>query len=50
MIIGDENVGKTNLLLNINNRSFNPQPREYNGVEFEFKTIALPDSNQRVRA
>jgi Ras-related protein Rab-11A len=50
IIIGDENVGKTNLLLNISNRPFNPNPREYNGVEFEFKTINLPNSNQRVRA
>jgi GTPase SAR1 family protein len=39
IIIGDQKVGKTNLLLRQSNRPFNPKPKEYNGVEFEFKTV-----------
>lgn len=50
IIIGDELVGKTNLLLRISNGRFEKKPKTTYGVEFEFKTIPLPNSNQRVRA
>ena len=50
IIIGDENVGKTNFLHRVVYRKFEENPNPTYGVEFEFKTIPLPASNQRVRA
>ena len=50
IIIGDENVGKTNFLHRVVYRKFEKKPKATYGVEFEFKTIPLPASNQRVRA
>ena len=50
IIIGDENVGKSNFLRRIVYRKFEKKPKATYGVEFEFKTVPLPDSNQRVRA
>lgn len=50
IIIGDEKVGKSNLLLRIVKNEFKRTPKQTFGVEFEFKTIKLPRSNQTVRA
>ena len=50
IIIGDEQVGKTNLLLRVTKGIFEKKPKVTYGVEFEFKTIHLPNSNQRVRS
>lgn len=50
IIIGDEMVGKTNFLLRIARGHFEKKPKTTYGVEFAFKTIPLPQSNQRVRA
>ena len=50
IIIGDENVGKSNLLLRMTKGYFDKKPKTTYGVEFEFKTVPLPNSNQRVRA
>ena len=49
IIIGDENVGKSNLLLRICKGIYKKRPKTTYGVEFEWKTYALPNSNQRVR-
>ena len=40
----------SNLLLRLSNVDFQSNKREYNGVEYEFKTVRLPNSNQRVKA
>ncbi len=45
IIIGDESVGKTNLLMRITKGNFVKKPKITYGVEFEFKTIPLPNSN-----
>ena len=50
IVIGDEFVGKTNFLLRISKGYYDPKPKTTYGVEFEFKTIALPNSNQKVKA
>lgn len=50
IIIGDEQVGKSNLLLRMAKGYFDKKPKTTYGVEFEFKTVPLPNSNQRVRA
>lgn len=50
IIIGDELVGKTNLLLRISKGKFEKKPKTTYGVEFEFKMVPLPNSNQRVQA
>jgi len=50
IVIGDEQVGKTNLMLRCTKGTFEKKPKVTYGVEFEFKTIPLPKSNQRVRA
>ena len=50
IIIGDEFVGKTNFLLRISKGYYDPKPRTTYGVEFEFKTVPLPKSNQKVKA
>lgn len=49
IIIGDEQVGKTNFMLRITRDKFEKKPKTTYGVEFEFKTIHLPKSNQRVK-
>jgi GTPase SAR1 family protein len=49
-VIGDEFVGKTNFLLRISKNYYDPEPKTTYGVEFEFKTVPLPDSNQKVKA
>jgi small GTP-binding protein len=50
IVIGDEQVGKSNLLLRMAKGYFDKKPKTTYGVEFEFKTVPLPNSNQRVRA
>jgi GTPase SAR1 family protein len=50
IVIGDEYVGKTNFLLRVSKNYYDPEPKTTYGVEFEFKTVPLPDSNQKVRA
>jgi len=45
IVIGDESVGKTNLLMRITKGIFVDKPKVTYGVEFEFKTIPLPNSN-----
>ncbi len=42
IIIGDEKVGKSNLLLRIVKNEFKRRPKQTYGVEFDFKTIKLP--------
>jgi GTPase SAR1 family protein len=49
-MIGDEYVGKTNLLLRIARNIYDPNPKTTYGVEFEFKTVNLPNSIQKVRS
>lgn len=50
IIIGDERVGKTNFLLRVSKDFYEAQPKTTYGVEYVFKNIALPNSNQTVRA
>jgi len=50
IVIGDEYVGKTNFLLRISKNTYDPNPKTTYGVEFEFKTVPLPNSNQKVKA
>jgi small GTP-binding protein len=50
IVIGDEVTGKTNFLLRIVNGIYNPKPKTTYGVEFLFKTVPLPNSNQKVKA
>lgn len=50
IIIGDESVGKTNFLLRISQNFYEAQPKRTYGVEYVFRNIALPNSNQTVRA
>ena len=50
IIIGDESVGKTNFLLRVCRQPYDPTPRTTYGVEFLFRTLALPNSNQKVKA
>ena len=50
IVIGDEKVGKTNLMLRICQDRFNKKPEALFGVEFEFRNIELPNSNKTVRA
>jgi predicted NACHT family NTPase len=45
IIIGDELVGKTNFLLRLAKGYFEKKPKTTYGVEFEFKTVPLPNSN-----
>ena len=45
IIIGDESVGKSNLLLRICKGIFQKKPKTTYGVEFEWKTFSLPNSN-----
>jgi hypothetical protein len=45
IIIGDENVGKSNLMLRICKGIHNRKPKTTYGVEFEWKTFPLPNSN-----
>jgi hypothetical protein len=45
IIIGDEQVGKSNLLLRMAKGYFDKKPKTTYGVEFEFKTVPLPNSN-----
>lgn len=49
IIIGDELVGKTNFLIRLCKNKFEQKVRQTYGVEFEFKTLPLPQSNQRVK-
>jgi len=50
IVIGDEFVGKTNFLLRVSKGYYDPKPKTTYGVEFEFKTLPLPKSNQKVKA
>lgn len=50
IVIGDERVGKTNFLFRIARGYYDPLPKTTYGVEFELKTMPLPESNQKVRA
>ena len=50
IVIGDEQVGKTNLMLRICKNIFKNKPKVTYGVEFEFKTLRLPNTNKKVRA
>lgn len=50
IIIGDEGVGKSNLLLRLTKGNYEESPKTTYGVEFEVKTLPLPGTNQRVRA
>ena len=50
IVIGDENVGKSNLLRRIVSGKFEESPKTTYGVEFDMKTVPLPGTAQRVRA
>jgi len=50
IVVGDESVGKSNFLFRILGRNFDTSPKTTYGVEYELKTVPLPNSNQRVRA
>lgn len=50
IVIGDECVGKTNFLLRMVHGFYDPKPKTTYGVEYETKTVQLPDSNQSVKA
>jgi hypothetical protein len=50
IVIGDEITGKTNLLLRIVDGHFLQKPKTTYGVEYLNKTVALPNSNQKVKA
>lgn len=50
IVIGDENVGKTNFMFRAWGRPFTKSPKRTYGVEFCIVNIPLPNSNQRVRA
>ena len=50
IVIGDENVGKSNLLHRITKNQFVENPKATYGVEFETRVVPLPNSNQRVCA
>jgi GTPase SAR1 family protein len=50
IIIGDEFVGKTNFLLRCAKGFYDPKPKTTFGVEFLFRTVDLPNSNQKVKA
>jgi GTPase SAR1 family protein len=50
IVIGDENVGKSNLLRRITTEKFEENPKTTYGVEYDFKTVPLPGTNQRVKA
>jgi small GTP-binding protein len=50
IIIGDEFVGKTNFLLRCAKGFYDPKPKTTFGVEFLFRSLDLPDSNQTVKA
>ena len=43
-------MGKTNFLLRLSKNYFERKPKTTYGVEFEFKTVQIPNSNQRVKA
>lgn len=45
IVIGDESVGKTNFMLRITKGFFEKKPKTTYGVEFEFRTVPLPNSN-----
>ena len=49
IIIGDEQVGKSNFMLRITQDKFEKKPKVTYGVEFSLKTKYIPKSNQRVR-
>lgn len=49
IVVGDEITGKTNFLQRCVNGSYDPKPKTTYGVEFLFKTVPLPDSNQKVK-
>lgn len=48
IVIGDENVGKSNLLARITKNKYIEKPKTTYGVEYDSKVVPLPDSNQRV--
>ena len=50
IIIGDESVGKSNLLQRVCNGRFVQTPKTTYGVEYEAVTLPLPGTNQRVKA
>lgn len=50
IIIGDELVGKTNFLLRCAKGFYDPKPKTTFGVEYLFKNVPLPGTNQRVKA
>jgi len=48
-VIGDPQVGKSNLMLRVCNKPFSKKPKTTYGVEFDEVTTNLPNSNQRVK-
>ena len=50
IVIGDEVTGKTNFLLRCAKGYYDPKPKTTYGVEFLFKNVPLPSSNQTVKA
>ena len=50
IIIGDERVGKSNLLQRMTHNRFIKKPKKTYGVEYEAVTMPLPGTNQRVKA
>ena len=50
IVIGDEVTGKTNFLLRVAKGYYDPKPKTTYGVEFLFKNVPLPSSNQTVKA
>lgn len=50
IVIGDEGVGKTNFLLRVAKNYYDPSPKQTYGVEFLFRSLSLPNSNQKVKA
>ena len=50
IIIGDERVGKSNLIIRLSKNKFVKDPTTTYGVEFVYKSMNIPNSKQRVMA
>lgn len=50
IVIGDEGVGKTNLMQRVTGGGFLKNSKACYNPEFEAVTLSLPGTNQRVRA
>ena len=50
IVIGDNEVGKSNFMLRVTQNAFRSKHATTYGVEFEYKTIDLPGGNKRLKA